>query len=108
MPEEKFDAGKPGELRERVRKFVSENFLFREDIESLSDSDSFLEAGIIDSTGVLELISFIEGEFGIEVADAEMIPENFDSIERIVAYVQRKLCAGAGAPDLGRLATYAR
>jgi acyl carrier protein len=103
-----FGEEKVRELRGRVRSFVSENFLFREDIESLADGDSFLEAGIIDSTGVLELISFIEGEFGIEVADAEMIPENFDSIERIVAYVQRKLCAGAGAPDLGRLATYAR
>jgi acyl carrier protein len=79
------------QLRSSVRKFISDNFLFREDVESFSDEDSFLEAGIIDSTGVLELISFLEGEFGIEVADDEMVPENFDSVARIVAYLERKL-----------------
>jgi acyl carrier protein len=82
------------ELRSSVRKFISDNFLFREDVEAFSDDDSFLEAGIIDSTGVLELISYLEGAFAIEVGDDEMVPENFDSVSRIVAYLQRKLGAG--------------
>ncbi len=77
-----------------VRKFISENFLFREDTGSLADDDSFLEAGIIDSTGVLELISFLEETYKIEVTDDEMLPENFDSIRRIVAYLERKLREG--------------
>jgi acyl carrier protein len=79
------------ELRSSVRRFISDNFLFREDVDAFSDDDSFLEAGIIDSTGVLELISFLEAQFSIEVADEEMVPENFDSVTRIVAYLQRKL-----------------
>jgi acyl carrier protein len=87
---------------QRVRGFIRDNFLFREDIQSFSDDDSFLELGIIDSTGVLELISFLEGEFGIEVADDEMIPENFDSVSRIAAYLESKRAveaqAGAAAP----------
>lgn len=79
------------DLHSSVRQFISDNFLFREDLGSFSDDDSFLDAGIIDSTGVLELISFLEGEFSIEVADHEMVPENFDSVARIVAYLNRKL-----------------
>ncbi len=74
-----------------VRKFIGENFLFRDDTGSLADDDSFLEAGIIDSTGVLELISFLEETYKIEVTDEEMLPENFDSIRRILAYLDRKL-----------------
>ena len=57
----------------------------------LKDTDSFLENGIIDSTGVLELVSFLEEKFGIEVADEELIPENLDSITNVVNYLQRKL-----------------
>jgi len=81
-----------------VRRFIAENFLFREEMESLADDASFLEAGIIDSTGVLELVSFLESTFGIEVADAEMLPENLDSIRAVAAYVQRK--AGSRAAQL--------
>jgi acyl carrier protein len=74
-----------------VRRFIGENFLFREEIESLPEEASFLEAGIIDSTGVLELVCFLEGTFGIEIADDEMLPENLDSIRAVSAYVQRKV-----------------
>jgi acyl carrier protein len=73
-----------------VRKFINDNFLFREGLESIADDASFLDAGIIDSTGVLELVSYLEDTWGITVADDEMLPENFDSIRGIVAYLQRK------------------
>ena len=82
-----------------VRRFIGENFLFREEIESLPDDASFLEAGIIDSTGVLELVCFLESTFGIEIADDEMLPENLDSIRAVSAYVQRKV-APRQAPQL--------
>jgi acyl carrier protein len=74
-----------------VRRFIGDNFLFREELESLPEDASFLDAGIIDSTGVLELVSFLESTFGIEIADEEMLPENLDSIRAVSAYVQRKI-----------------
>jgi acyl carrier protein len=74
-----------------VRKFVVENFLFREETQALSETDSFLERGLIDSTGILELVDFLEQTFTIQVADDELLPENLDSISRISAYVQKKI-----------------
>jgi len=74
-----------------LRTFIGENFMFQEDPQSLSDDASFLANGIIDSTGVLELVCFLENTFGIEVADEEMLPENLDSIRAVSAYVSRKL-----------------
>jgi len=76
-----------------LRRFIGENFMFREEIDSLPEDTSFLDAGIIDSTGVLELVCFLENEFGIEVADDEMLPQNLDSIRAIGAYVKRKVAA---------------
>jgi acyl carrier protein len=73
-----------------VRRFIGENFLFREELDSLQEGASLLDAGIIDSTGVLELVCFLESRFGIEIADDEMLPENLDSIAAISAYVLRK------------------
>lgn len=73
-----------------LRRFIGENFMFQEDPQSLADDASFLESGIIDSTGVLELVCFLEDTFGIEVADEEMLPENLDSIRAVSAYVSRK------------------
>src|SRR5262249_58199104 len=72
-----------------VRKFINDNFLFREGLEAIADDASFLDAGIIDSTGVLELVSYLEDTWGITVADDEMLPENFHSIRRLVPYLQR-------------------
>jgi acyl carrier protein len=74
-----------------VRRFISENFLFRDDGEAVAHDASLLDAGIIDSTGVLELVCFLETTFGIEVSDEEMLPENLDSIRAISSYVGRKL-----------------
>ena len=74
-----------------VRRFISENFLFRDSGEAVTHEASLLDAGIIDSTGVLELVSFLETTFGIAVHDDEMLPENLDSIRAITSYVSRKL-----------------
>jgi acyl carrier protein len=76
-------------LRKQIRDFVTTNF-YVADPKSLEDSTSLLEHGIIDSTGVLEVIMFVETAFGVTVEDAEMLPENLDSIERIAAFVERK------------------
>jgi acyl carrier protein len=77
------------ELKKQVRDFVTSNF-YVADSGSLEDRTSLLEQGIIDSTGVLEVIMFIESTFGVTVEDSEMLPENLDSIERIAAFVARK------------------
>ncbi|MDF1742797.1 acyl carrier protein [uncultured Gimesia sp.] len=74
-----------------VRNFVAENFLFGDDPESLLNNDSFLETGIIDSTGVLELVSFIEEKYSVEVDDDELIPENLDSIDQLINFIESKL-----------------
>ena len=74
-----------------VRRFIGENFLFRDGGDAIAHDQSLLDAGIIDSTGVLELVCFLETTFGIEVQDDEMLPENLDSIRSISSYVDRKL-----------------
>ncbi len=79
---------------EGVRSFVVENFLFGEDGE-LEEKTSFLESGIIDSTGILQLVSFLEETYGISVEDEELIPENLDSLKNIDAFLNRKLGAVA-------------
>jgi len=73
-----------------IRQYVLENFLFTEDKSALQNDASFLEEGIVDSTGVLELVMFVEETFGITVEDEEVLPENFDSVERLAGYIRRK------------------
>ncbi|CDZ45253.1 acyl carrier protein [Neorhizobium galegae] len=75
-----------------VREFIAENFLFRADAE-VSNNQSLLESGVIDSTGVLELIAFLEQTYGITVADEEIVPENLDSIDNMTSYLTTKLAA---------------
>ena len=87
-----------------VRQFVADNFLFREGAESLDENESLIAGGVIDSTGILELVSFLETEFEIEVADEELVPDNLDSIARIRAFVGRKLGGGNGAASLNEAA----
>ena len=77
------------DTKEKVRSFIVENFMFGND-EGLSDDTSFLEQGILDSTGVLELVDFLEETFSIKVDDEELIPENLDSIKNLVAYLGKK------------------
>ncbi len=75
--------------KEKIRAFIVENFLFGDD-NGLKDDTSFLEEGIIDSTGVLELVTYLEEEFEIEVEDEELIPENLDSINNLAVYLEGK------------------
>jgi len=77
-------------IKLEVRNFVVENFLFG-NANGLEDDTSFLEAGILDSTGVLEVVAFLEQQFGVRVDDDELTPENLDSIASIGAFVSRKL-----------------
>jgi acyl carrier protein len=82
------------EIKNKVRDFIVENFLFG-DAEGLGDDTSFLDEGIIDSTGVLELVSFIEKAFSIQVEDDEMVPQNLDSLNCAAVYIQSKASPAA-------------
>jgi acyl carrier protein len=73
-----------------LREFLCQNFLFGQEL-TLSDDDSFLEHGLIDSTGVLELVGFLEQQYQIAIADEELVPENLDSIRNLVRFVETKL-----------------
>ncbi|MBI1840249.1 MAG: acyl carrier protein [Verrucomicrobia bacterium] len=76
----------------QIREFIVRHFLFGQDV-GLTDSASFLEQGFIDSTGVLELVAFLEKEFKVRVDDSELIPENLDSINGIVGLLKKKRAA---------------
>ena len=73
-----------------VRSFIIERFLFGQDGDSLSNSDSFMERRLVDSTGILEVVMFLEERYGLTVADDELVPENLDSVDRIAAFIARK------------------
>lgn len=78
-------------IEEILRSFVETNFLFSADGYAYTDETSFLENGIIDSTGILELVAFIEEQFNISISDSEVIPENFDSINCLSNFIKGKL-----------------
>jgi acyl carrier protein len=78
------------EVRLALRTFVLETFLTGAPPDQLDDSASLLEERIVDSTGVIELVSYIESTFGIAVGDHELLPDNLDSIDRLCAFVHRK------------------
>lgn len=69
-----------------VRQFLSDTFF----VDDVADDQSFLRSGAIDSTGMLELVEFLEDRFGIEIDDTDLVPENLDSIERLSAFVARR------------------
>lgn len=77
-------------IGKELRVFIYQNFLLGQDFV-LGDSDSFLENGVIDSMGVLELVAFLQERYGITVENEELIPNNLDTLERLTAYVTRKL-----------------
>lgn len=83
------------DVNSRVREFIKDNFMFRDDREELADTESLLDAGLIDSTGILELVAFIETEFSIQMADTDIVPDNLDSVETIVRYVETRRGAQA-------------
>lgn len=82
-------------IKAQVKQFVLDNFLMGASQEELRDDDSFMTRHIIDSTGFIELISFLEEKFGITVEAEEMVPDNLDSLNHVGRYVQGKL-AGTG------------
>ncbi|MFB3916890.1 MAG: acyl carrier protein [Terriglobales bacterium] len=76
-------------MKEALRLFITENFLYGQKVQ-FSDDDSFIEHGLIDSTGILELVSFIEQEYGITVGEDDLVPDNLDSINRLTTFIARK------------------
>jgi len=82
-------------VEHELRAFLMENFLLGDDLRTLPGDASLIEAGIIDSTGVLELVGFLERTYGLRIADHELVPENLDSIDRVVRFVESKRSASA-------------
>jgi acyl carrier protein len=77
------------DVKQQLRSYIEENFVLSA-TRQLGDSDSLLDSGAVDSTGFIELISFLEDHFAIQVRDEEMVPENLDSLDNLTAYVNRK------------------
>jgi acyl carrier protein len=81
-------------IDERARAFIGERFLF-DASATIDQAESLIRSGILDSTGAMELVLFLEEEFSIRIADNELVPENLDSINNITAFVTRKLSSAA-------------
>ncbi len=81
-------------LEQQISTYIAKNLMFDEKAD-IPRSESLLDLGVMDSTGAMDLVMYLEGEFGITVADEELVPENLDSIERIAAFVTRKLAGKA-------------
>ncbi|MCO5144635.1 MAG: acyl carrier protein [Aquamicrobium sp.] len=84
-------------VKERVRTFIVENFLFGDASQAPADDESLIENDVIDSTGVLELVAFIEESFGLTMADGDIVPANLDTLERIAAFVSARATAAEAA-----------
>ena len=82
---------KNADIKNELRKFIIERYLSRSKGARLSDEDSFLERGIIDSIGVIELAAFIQKRYGIKIKPPEIIPENFDTLDNLERYIEKKL-----------------
>lgn len=80
-----------GSIEPVVRKFIADSFMYREGLTALQGDESLLDKGLVDSTGVLELVFFLEQTFAIKVNDDEVLPDNLDSIHRICAFVTSKM-----------------
>ena len=82
-------------IKVQLRQYIAENLLFSDNGADMNDEESFLDSGVVDSLGVLELATYVEDTFAIEVPDEEVIPDNFDSISKLTAYISRKTLARA-------------
>ena len=80
-------------VRSKIREYILKNFVFEENGD-LGNDQSLLKSGVVDSTGILELIAFVEEEFQVHFEDRELVADNFDSVDRVTAYVNRKLAGG--------------
>ncbi|GAA2864478.1 acyl carrier protein [Aminobacter niigataensis] len=78
------------QIKDTVKAFIIENFLFGDTSYALDDDVSLIESGVVDSTGVLELVTFIEDQFGLEMADSDIVPANLDSLACIAAFIETK------------------
>jgi len=81
------------EARQKLRHFILENYLFTDDESALKDDDSFLEGGVLDSMGILELIEYLDEGFGIKVEGDELVPDNLDSINSLIKFMSKKIPA---------------
>jgi len=81
------------DTRQKLRTYISETFF----VDAYSDQESFLKSGIIDSTGMMELVAFLESDFGVKVEDHELVPANLDSIDNLVAFLERRTAARPAA-----------
>lgn len=79
------------EVTQKIRSFVIDNLLFGEADDRFSNDDSFFEKGVVDSMGILTLVEFVKEEYAISIEDEEIVPDNWDSVHRIAAFVQTKL-----------------
>ncbi len=91
-------------IEQKIREYIIKNLYYAED-NPITDDDSFLETGVVDSMGVMELVTYIQSEFGIEVAQSEIVVENFDSIQKVANFVRRKLPAKAPPVSVPETAT---
>ena len=85
-----------GSVKDQVRAYINDSFLMRKRAVALADDTSFLAQGILDSTGVVELVSFLEETYGIHVDDEEMLPENLDSLQALERFVEHKQAQSSG------------
>lgn len=85
-------------IEDEIRAFIVETFLFGDESRPVATHDSLIENGFVDSTGILELVAFIEDRFGIKVADDEIVPENLDTVAQAAAFVARKRDGETSAP----------
>ncbi len=83
------------DIEEQLRQYIVDNFMYTDHSEKLTPDLSLIDSGIMDSTGALELVGFIEETFGIKVDDVELVPDNFDSLTRLTTYIQGKLADSA-------------
>jgi acyl carrier protein len=83
------------EIRTSIRRFVLKRFMFGAPAEGLKDEMSFLEQGVVDSTGVLELVAFLEETFKLKIDDEELVPENLDSVSKLVRFISEKIAHAA-------------
>ena len=78
------------QIENQIKQFILKNLYFAED-NTLDDDASFLETGVVDSTGVMELVAFVQTEFGVPVEPQEIVVENFDSVRKVARFIGRKL-----------------
>ena len=77
------------DVRQQVRQFIRNSFL----VDDFADDDSFLASGIVDSLGIMQLVTFIEREFAVHVQDADLVPDNFDSVAKVSGFIERRRAA---------------